>query len=180
MLRYNPATIVPIFVAIVVVGGFLFANANRERFLGDSMAQIKTQEPAPSPDPMLIAENPDPNSSGSVSIRIDSQVTDTELNAKLQQQPMISLLNFKYPGATTKSESEKKLELVSIVSPNMITDWYKEQIKSLGFTTQSSNVTNTNNIVENKLVSSNGNQTITIDIKKAASAKETEIRVTLE
>lgn len=84
-----------------------------------------------------------------------------------QNQTAPDLQNFVYPGSqkingTIYEHSD---------NPQTITDWYKNKIRDFGMNAKSFVQTNTNGNVLNKLVGSNGQLTITVEIENKNSQK---------
>lgn len=86
---------------------------------------------------------------------------------------------FIYPGSTAGNKNGNRLILESSDNPKTITEWYKNKIEALGMKATSFVQTNTNNNVLNKLVASNGEQEISIEIKKESSSLTTGISVNI-
>ncbi|RJQ36929.1 hypothetical protein C4559_04330 [Candidatus Microgenomates bacterium] len=82
---------------------------------------------------------------------------------------------FIYPNSKLIDFEENLLTLKSSDSTEAITNWYKNKIKADKMSIETFIKTKTNNNVSNKLVGTNQNKQITVDIKKTASEKESEI-----
>ncbi|MCL4385399.1 MAG: hypothetical protein M1326_03695 [Cyanobacteria bacterium] len=82
---------------------------------------------------------------------------------------------FIYPNSTVLDFKENLLTLKSMDSTDAITNWYKNKIKADKMSIETFIKTKTNNNVLNKLVGTNQNKQITVDIKKTANEKESEI-----
>ena len=103
--------------------------------------------------------------------------SDSSTNNSNKSNVSLALDDFKYSGASITSQSNHSLELTSSDDPDKITDWYKEKIRSLGFNSKSFVTTKSNDNVENKLVGSNGDLEIAVEIKKAAGSGIAVIKV---
>lgn len=82
-----------------------------------------------------------------------------------------------YPGASIISQSNNEFVLQSSDSPDTITPWYKEKIRSMGMTSKSFVVTKTNGNVLNKLVGADGKNEIRVEISKQANESITLIKL---
>jgi hypothetical protein len=81
-----------------------------------------------------------------------------------------------YPGARIiQTLPELKTEIT--IDPKVVTDWYKEKIKSLGMSTQSFIVTSTNDKIYNKLVAASAASKIEVTIERVSSSAATQITV---
>ncbi|MDO8498394.1 MAG: hypothetical protein Q7S44_01265 [bacterium] len=80
--------------------------------------------------------------------------------------------DFVYPHATPTPDFSS---FKSSDDTTAITNWYREKIKSLGMSTTSFVQTNTNGNVLNKLVGSDGQKEIEVEISKKSSSKEAKI-----
>lgn len=95
----------------------------------------------------------------------------------LSPQPTNQLLTeFKYPNSEQLSNNNN-LVLNSTDNPQVITDWYKNEITAKGFTTTSFVQTNTNGEILNKLVGSNGNKEVRVEISKEANNPAVVIKI---
>lgn len=82
--------------------------------------------------------------------------------------------DFTYPG----SQKTGNNEYTSIEDPDAITNWYKDKIKSMGFSTKSFVTTKTNNNVNNVLSATNGSIEIKVVITKMSGDTTTHIKIT--
>lgn len=82
-----------------------------------------------------------------------------------------------YPGASIISQSSNEFVLQSSDSPDTITPWYKEKIKSMGMSSKSFVTTKTNGNVLNKLVGADGKNEIRVEISKQANESITVIKL---
>ncbi|MBI2031187.1 MAG: hypothetical protein HYT08_01095 [Candidatus Levybacteria bacterium] len=88
--------------------------------------------------------------------------------------------NFVYPNSVKTSIGMNNVVMKSSDNPQVITDWYKERIKSLGMNVNSFVQTNTNGNVLNKLVSANSRFKISVNIVRKNNEGNTEIEVSLQ
>ncbi len=86
---------------------------------------------------------------------------------------------FSYPNAKVISSNSDSLILESSDTPAEITNWYKGQIQSQGLQTTSFIEINTNGNILNKLVGSDGNLEIAVEINKKSNQKEVEIELSV-
>lgn len=80
---------------------------------------------------------------------------------------------FLYPNAAPANSDQTIF--ISSDDSSVITNWYKGKIKSLGMNTTSFIQTNTNGNVLNKLVASNGQKELRVEISKRNNQKEVSI-----
>lgn len=78
--------------------------------------------------------------------------------------------DFIYPGSTKISGDSSSITLQSSDSPQVITNWYKNKIKSMGLSATSFVTTSTNDNVLNKLVASNGTKEVRVEITKKSDS----------
>jgi hypothetical protein len=193
MTRYDPSTIFPIFIVVVVLLGVIYANTSRQKFLNQVIAQITphdtdspsptpTESASPTPSPTitpsptqreaLLTPSPTPSPRATTMAQINNSVSNSNATSNND------LNQFRYPNGKTISSSSTEIKIESPDSPDKITDWYKEKIKGLGMNTQSFVTTNTNNNVLNSLAAAGNGINIKIEIKKDAGASFTSIKIT--
>ena len=112
--------------------------------------------------------------SAKIDIKIENNSKSTKTNEDVVKEK--NIFQFQYPGARVVSSTSESLLLRSIKSPEEVTNWYKEKIKSNKLAATSFVATSTNGKVVNKL-SASGNFKIEVAIKNENS--ETEINVNL-
>jgi hypothetical protein len=187
MTRYDPSTIFPIFIVVVVILGLIYANTSRQKFLNQVIAQITphdtdspsptpTESASPTPSPTIIPSftpSATPSPRATAIAQINNSVSNSNANANNND-----LNQFRYPNGKTISSSSSEIKMESSDSPEKITDWYKEKIKSLGMNTQSFVSTNTNNNVLNSLAAAGQGINIKIEIKRDAGSSFTSINIT--
>ncbi|OGG01811.1 hypothetical protein A2Z33_00950 [Candidatus Gottesmanbacteria bacterium RBG_16_52_11] len=88
------------------------------------------------------------------------------------------ITDYIYPGATVRSQSEDSLSLESGDSPDKVTDWYEEKIRSAGMNVRSFVKTKTNGKVLNKL-SAAGTDDVSISIEISREPGESAVRITV-
>jgi hypothetical protein len=189
MTRYDPSTIFPIFIVVVVLLGVIYANTSRQKFLNQVIAQITphdtdspsptpTESASPTPSPTIT---PSPTQREALLTPSPRATTMAQINNSVSNSNATSnndLNQFRYPNGKTISSSSTEIKIESPDSPDKITDWYKEKIKGLGMNTQSFVTTNTNNNVLNSLAAAGNGINIKIEIKKDAGASFTSIKIT--
>lgn len=94
------------------------------------------------------------------------------------KQEVGDLSNFKYPNSSQVGSLENGIKLESSDDPKVITDWYEEKIRSLGFKSKSFVKTNTNGQVLNKLVAASAEKEVRVEIAKSAGSTKVLITVT--
>lgn len=92
----------------------------------------------------------------------------------------LSLDVFLYPNSKLTKKEGNTLTLESSDSPQRITDWYKEKIKSLGMSAKSFVQTSTNGNVLNKLAGSDGTVEVNAEIKKQNNESQATITVSVQ
>jgi len=92
-----------------------------------------------------------------------------------QPQPVV-ITGFVYPGSTSIGGNA----YTSAEEPKVITDWYKERIKTEGFNVRTAVSTTTNGKVLNKLEAADGERTIHIEISREPGETLTTITISEE
>ena len=90
-----------------------------------------------------------------------------------------SILDYKYPNSQIISTSSNTLSLESDDDIDVITDWYKDKINSLGMNVKTFVKTKANEKVLNKLVGNDGNFEISVEISKENTSSSVDIFVTI-
>jgi len=85
--------------------------------------------------------------------------------------------DLKYPSSRQLESSDTSFVFESNDDPDLITNWYKEKIKSLGMNSKSFVQTKTNGNVLNKLVGARGDKEIRVGIVKKNDESVTKITV---
>ena len=162
---------ITIAVVIVIVGVVSSNLKQKEQTQGIRETQEVTQEDdqetsssgiTPSPIPSPTPKPPTP--------------TPTIPSPSGQNQPSGEL---RYPNAKY-IRSEGSVEVYeSQDDPDAITQWYKDQIQSMGMGTKSFITTKTNDNVLNKLVGADGSREVRIEITRSSGSSTTEIKVSI-
>ena len=166
--------VVIVALAAVVLGvGILSSNptktsddelsASGEPLVDSSVLAEETEVPEPTPTVEPTAE-PTPTSSPTV------RPTSAPAQQPVNNNSNISLAAYVYPGATVVTSSSSYLELQSNANANTVTDWYRSLLKSSNFSINSAIKTTTNGVVSNKLVGSDGDTTIEVNISQDNSS----------
>jgi Tfp pilus assembly protein PilX len=141
-------------------------SASPEPIINSSPTTISTLAPSP-------PSTPTKNSNNS-SVTIKQNIND-QSNTKIDTV----LIDFKYPSSNQISGSQNRLELESSGDSSVITNWYKEKIKSLGYKSKSFVQTSSNGYILNKLVGASGSSEIRVQIEKSSSSGIVKIVVDL-
>jgi len=106
----------------------------------------------------------------------------TEVVVPTQEPTALPVVDnsYVYPNSFNYSKNGNRISLQTSDNPQVVTDWYKDKISSLGFSTQSFVQTNANNNILNKLVAANGEKEIRVEISKDSGNQITEIRLFLQ
>lgn len=99
----------------------------------------------------------------------------TNVDANIVENKNIS--QFQYPDAQVISSTTESLLLTSSKSPEEVTNWYKDKIKSNNLTSTSFVTTSTNGRILNKL-SASGNFKIEVEIKNENSSTQIKVNLT--
>ena len=158
--------IVTLIVAIVVViTGVYFSQRNSETtesitqethevLSEEAEFKTPTSSPTDKPEPTTVPTSPPPASSSNI-------------------------LDFKYPNSQIISSSSNSLSLESNDNSDSITEWYKDKIHSLGMNVKTFVTTKANDKILNKLVGSDENKEISVEISKESMASSVIISVTI-
>lgn len=101
------------------------------------------------------------------------------LASSTPQQTSQTHTEFYYPNAKIVSENGNNITLESTDDANIITNWYKEKIRTLGMNAQAFSQTNTNGNILNKLTGARENKKIEVTITKSAGQEGTTIDLKL-
>jgi len=175
-------SIISVIVGICIVGLGIW-NAQNHKVSVTTTGDVQGETaPTLSPTPTLMpSESPtsaiDPSTTPT---RIPTkaptiQITISQNNTTTSS---LSISKFQYPGASVSSSSNNRLELTTNDSSKTVTDWYKNQINSLGMNTKSFVTTSANDNIVNKLVAADGKDEIRVDITKAPS--DASVRIVIE
>lgn len=89
----------------------------------------------------------------------------------------VNLDEYVYPAGNILERTENSVSLESSVEPKTITDWYKEKIESNDMNVRTFIQTNSNNNVVNRLVGTDGETQIRVDIVKKGEDMNTKVQV---
>ena len=87
---------------------------------------------------------------------------------------------YKYQNSELISESEGKMTLINTDNVDVITDWYKDRIKSRNINVKSFVKTKTNGDVLNKLAGASSDEEVNITIKQNSESSVVNIDVSLD
>lgn len=90
-----------------------------------------------------------------------------------------NILDYKYPNSQVISTSSNFLSLESTDESDVITNWYKEKVNSLGMNVKTFVTTKANDKVLNKLVGGDGDTELRIEISMENSGSAVKISVTI-
>jgi len=144
---------VPVNIAVIVLVLSVIAISVYLSQAQDALVSPQTTQLAPTPTPIP-------------SIAI-TQLKDIPTSSKLH-----------YPNSTKVESKDNVTTWESTDNPVLITDWYKEKIKTMGATSTSFVSTNTNGNVLNKLIGNTGSEEIRVEITKKSS--ESKVVITLK
>jgi hypothetical protein len=134
---------------------------NREQVLSESVEKESNETSSPSP----------------------SQTPSETPFQEPTQKPQMSvseLDDFIYPNSIVVEKGEDFIRLTSQDNPDVITDWYKEKIKSLSMNVKSFVTTKTNDKVLNKLAGAKSGFEANVEIEKEPQEPTTRIMVSVE
>ncbi len=109
--------------------------------------------------------------------QISPSPSSTNLPTTSQQSQKFE--KYLYSESKVKILSQSSVTLESSANVDVITDWYKNKIKSEGMTVTSFVVTKTNDNVLNKLVGAKDGEEIRVEIEKKTAEVNTTIQVSL-
>ncbi len=186
---YNLNSMKPVkgLALLLLLIGILFLVAQYRQRVLDNKSQL-------SPTPLATPAATNATSSGEIKTEVLAQATSSPLATPKPTSTFrptaaptaasaptgLNVDRFIYPGSSVKSKSTLSLTLNSESDPDAITNWFKDQLSALGFNTTSFVMTKTNINVLNKLVVAKNNTQVSVDIKKSASAAQSEITVEIK
>ena len=88
--------------------------------------------------------------------------------------------DFIYPGANIRSESGNFMVLDTTDNPQVVTDWYKEKIRSTGSNVTSFVTTATNGNIKNELEGAGTEMHVEVKIEKSAISDNVMVSVTFK
>lgn len=160
--------ILTVLIVIVVLTALLQRNYSKniqreDKKLQEKIISAPTPKPTTEPTPTLESD-----SSLSIAPSLSSESIDTSIN------------NFIYPNSVVTNIGINSVVMQSNDSPQTITDWYKEKIKSFGMNVNSFVQTITNGNVLNRFVSAGSNFKINVRINKRVNDVKTQIEINLQ
>ena len=161
-----------IFTAILIVAAGVFYNG-RDLFLGPESVDKHTNE-----EVLSMSESDDPSPTPSSSPVPPKSPSFTQEPTPKSPSPSQNVSgSFFYPGSTVKSHEGSVSIMVSNDNVDVVTNWYKDKIKSLGMNVTSFVVTKTNGNVLNKLAGASSTSKVEVEIRKVATNTEVTITV---
>lgn len=169
------------FIAAVVLIGGIFVNQKIKNNVQDIRQPVVLSEEetatdnnlTTSPTPSIINdESIDGSNEDSLNVQNDEEDGN-------QQFDNLVIGKFIYPDSTVVHEDESNLQLASGEESDTITDWYKSKIELSNMNVKTFVKTNANNKVLNKLVATNGNFQIDIEINRETQGDAVKIEVNL-
>lgn len=155
-----------IVAAAIVITGIIYSRINRvEINLPQENKEEVLSESAEEKDADDISPSTKPNATSFPT------PTQTTINS--------NILDYKYPNSQLISSSEYFLSLESSDNSDVITNWYKEKVNSLGMNVKTFVTTKANDKVLNKLVGADGDKEISVEISKENEASSVKISVTI-
>lgn len=153
-------TILAIILAIVITAQNSTKGTKDKPEKMTNLSPTQTPTPISTPTPM---ETPKDNLT-IIPPTLTPTLSPTPTNAPSSDGQ--SVLDFKYPNSIIISQNGNETVYESTNDPKKITDWYKDKIKSMNMNVTTFVQTNTNNNILNKLVGSDGNQEVRVEISK--------------
>lgn len=163
-----PTLIIYIALTIIVIGGVV---QNRRILTGEKDGI----PPGPTTSP---TETATPTTSQTPPTSIPTR-TSTPVPTQSRGDTNQNIDPFLYPGSVIVSSNSNSMQLTSTQDADVITDWYKEKIKSMGYRSTAFAATKTNGNVLTKLAGANGNTQINIEITKPSGDNTTKITITI-
>lgn len=105
--------------------------------------------------------------------------TEKPLPSPTQSPEQTELSAFRYPNATIQKQSDTTLTVQSSDDPALITQWYEEKIKSLGFGSRSVAKTNSNGNIEHKMGAVKNGKRVAIAITKTPATQNTTVTISV-
>lgn len=167
--------IIVAFTVLVVLAGTYLQNL-KIFDNGKVLSSIAQETSVPTPTPTTT-------STATAKPHLNSSVSPVPTQTPFPANPSNNsdMSGYIYPGSDVLSSSGNSLDLTSQDSTDKITDWYKQKLQSKNFNANSFVTTKANDKVLNKLVSSNGQTTINIEISQdvAGSLVKISVKVTI-
>lgn len=160
---FTVVVIIMLMSSILIAKTDIQKNNQQQDVLGQwSESLSETLTPSPTATPTLI---------------LSPQPTPTPSKAPISQ--IFNLEDFKYPSSKQISCLENNCLLESNDNHDLITNWYEEKIKSLGFKSKSFVKTSSNGKVLNKLVGGMSDREVRVEIEKLSGESKISIKVSL-
>jgi len=152
-------------ILLIVLGAY-FSRLYQKRALETPAPKVLSQEKEEetSPTPLAVSLTPTPK--------------DPSPTIKVSQNNLLS--SYRYPNSVSINETSTTLSLESTDNTDIITDWFKAKIEESGANVKSFVKTKSNEKVLNKLVGSDGNFEIRVEISKETDTSKVIISVTLK
>lgn len=136
----------------------------------ESTPPLETESPIPTP-----SETPTPSLNPTLT---PSPVPSLNPTPTPNVVKVLGLSTWSYPNARITLSGTNTLSLESSDNADVVTAWYKNEIKQKGYGTTSVIQTSTNGRVINKIVAAKSNETVTIEITKDTPSSPTIIKIT--
>ena len=159
--------------AAIVITGIIYSRINRVEI---NLPQENKEEVLSESDDVTPTPFASPKPFGS---EPQGRRPTAEAGTPTQSTINPNILNYKYPNSQIISTSSNLLSLESFDDSDVITNWYKEKVNSLGMNVKTFVTTKANDKVLNKLVGADGNKEIGIEISKENSESAVKISVTI-
>ena len=158
--------IVLIFILIVLItfGDKSFFNQRSEKNkTEDKLYQIPSKTPTPASNAADATPTP---------VKTEDNINSPQVSTEIT--------SFIYPNSVNIRQNKDTSSMESSDQPQIITDWYKEKIKSMGMKATAFTQTTTNGNVLNKLAGANNSFAIVVEIRKAEFDTKTSIRLVIK
>lgn len=162
-----------LFVSGIVLGRQSQSPSSKILSITKSFQAQTTPIPSPTPTETITPTETQPPQQPTQTIQKTPAPTP-----KPTSESSTNLSDFKYPNSTVTTNTTEKIGLSSGDSPSVITSWYENKLKELGYSSRASAKTNTNGNITNKLGGGKNNSSVTIEIVKKANENSTFITVT--
>lgn len=151
---------IAIAIVVVAVGGY-FGSKNKATETKNEVLSLNTTESFPTNTPRV-----EPSATSSIKPPTSTATSVSTSNYS----------DWKYPNAKVESEG-KVLVMSSNDDADKITNWYKDKVMSLGYSTRNSIKTSSNGVVKNLLQVVNKERSVSIEISKPHSDATVTIEV---
>lgn len=165
-----PLSLMILLITLIIGGSFLAVNYNVK-----SDEQVLSEEITVQPSP-TNQDTPTPTPVNQQTLK-----PTTPAIAIPTPSPTLTPQNFidelVYPNSKKVSGGENSFVLESNDDSDVITNWYKDVIRSLGMNVKTFVTTKTNGKVLNKLAGTGSSGEVTVEISKSADSAKVEVRV---